>query len=66
MIPVSLGMPRYLLPVLPDLAIYLTFGNFLNPLATISFHKSPTFLGNFCIGVKIYHFSCEIIFVQFL
>ena len=26
--------------------------------------KSPTFLGNFCEGVKIFHFSCEIIFGQ--
>ena len=24
-------------------------------------HKSPTFLGNYCKGVKIYHFSSEII-----
>ena len=28
--------------------------------------KSPTFLGNFCKGVKIYHFSSEIIFGQLL
>ena len=26
--------------------------------------KSPTFLGKFCKGVKIYHFSSEIIFGQ--
>ena len=28
--------------------------------------KSLTFLGNFCKGVKIYHFSSEIIFGQLL
>ena len=28
--------------------------------------KSPTFLGNYCKGVKMYHFSCEIIFGQLL
>ena len=31
-------------------------------LATINLPKSLTFLGNFCKGVKIYHFSSEIIF----
>jgi len=41
-------------------------GNFLKPLATIILPKSPTFLGNFCKGVKIYHFSSEIIFGQLL
>ena len=40
----------------PDWTIFCTFGNFLKPLATISLPKSPTFLGNFCKGVKIYHF----------
>ena len=34
------------------------------PLATINFPKSPTFLGYFCKGVKIYHSSSEIIFGQ--
>ena len=29
-------------------------------------HISVTFLGNFCIGVKSYHFSREIIFGQLL
>ena len=28
--------------------------------------KSSTFLGNFCKGVKIYHYSNEIIFRQLL
>ena len=28
--------------------------------------KSPTFLGNFCKGAKIYHFPSEIIFGQLL
>ena len=41
-------------------------GNFLKPLATISLPKSLTFLCNFCKGVKIYHFSSEIMFGQLL
>ena len=40
--------------------------DFLKPLATIILLKSPTVLGNFCKGVKIYHFSSEIIFGQHL
>ena len=32
----------------------------------INLPKSPTFLGIFCISVKIYHFSSEIIFGQLL
>ena len=39
-----------------------TLGKFLTPFATIKLPKSPTFLGNFCKGVKIYHFSSEINF----
>ena len=42
------------------------FGKFLKPLATINLPKSPTFLSKFCKGVKIYHFSSEIIFGQLL
>ena len=53
-------------PVWPDWAIYWTLRNFLMPLATIILPKSPTFLGNFSIGVKIYHFSSEINFRQLL
>ena len=49
---------------LTKLAVYLTLGNFSKPLATINLPKSPTFSGNFCTGVKIYHFSSEIIFGQ--
>ena len=45
---------------------FCALGNFLKPLAKINLHKSPTFLGNFCKGVKIYHFSGEIIFGQLL
>ena len=44
----------------------LHFGQFLKHLATIKLPKSPTFLGNFCKGVKIYHFSCEIILGNFI
>ena len=46
------------------LGIFSTLDKFLKPLATINLPKSPTILGNFCKGVKIYHFSIEIIFVQ--
>ena len=41
-------------------------GNFLKPLSTINLPKSSTFLGNFCKGVKIFHFISEIIFGQLL
>ena len=44
----------------------LDLGKFLKPLAAINLPKSPTFLGNFCKGVKIFHFSSEIIFGQLL
>ena len=47
--------------VWPDWAIYWTLGNFLKDLATINLPKSPTFLGNFCKGVKIYHFYATFI-----
>ena len=36
------------------------------PLATMNLPKSPTFLGNFCKGVKICHIYSEIIFGQLL
>ena len=39
----------------------LNFGQ-LKPLATINLPKSLTFLGNFCKGVKIYHFSSKNIY----
>ena len=52
--------------VWPDWAIYWTLGKFLKPLATTNLPKSPTFLGNFCKGVKSNHFSSEIIFGQLL
>ena len=35
-------------------------------MATIGLSKSPTFLSNICKGVKIFHFSSEIIFGQLL
>ena len=49
-------------PVWPDWVIYWTLGIFLSLILP----KSPTFLGNFCKVVKIYHFSSEIIFGQLL
>ena len=47
--------------VCPDLAIYCSLGNFYKPVGPIIL---PTFLGNFCWDVKIFHFSCGIIFGQ--
>ena len=44
----------------------LDYGQLLKPLATIILPKSHKFLGNFCKGVKMYHFSSEIIFGQLL
>ena len=44
------------LAVWPDWVTYWTSGNFLKPLATINLPKSPTFLGNFCKGVKNFNF----------
>ena len=41
------------------------FGQLLKPLATINLAKSPVFLGNFVKGVKIFNFSCEIIWQLF-
>ena len=40
----------------------LDFEQLFKPVETISMPKSPTFLGDFCKGVKIFHFSSEIIF----
>ena len=42
----------------------LDFGQLFK--ATINLAKSPSFLGNFRKGVKIYHFSREIILGQVL
>ena len=51
--------------VWPDWAIYWTLGNLIKPLEAINLPKSPTILGNFCKGVKINHFSCEVILGNF-
>ena len=52
--------------VWPDWANYCTLGNVLKPFATINLPKSPTFLADFCKGVKNLSFSSEIIFGQLL
>ena len=44
----------------------LDFGQLFIACGKNKFPKSPTFLGNFRKGVKIYHFSSEIIFGQLL
>ena len=48
------------------MAIFCPLGNFLKPLGTINFPKSPTVLGNFFVCAKIFNFSSEIIFGQLL
>ena len=50
--------------VWPDWSIYCTSCKFSEPLAAIIMPKLFTFLGNFCKGVKIFHFASEIIFGQ--
>ena len=46
--------------------ILLYFVQLFKPFATINLPKSSTVLGNSCKGVKINHFSSEIIFGQLL
>ena len=41
-------------------------GNFSKFVARIILPKLPTFICNFCKGIKIFHFSIEIIFGQLL
>ena len=59
---IVIGEHMYLPHSVTILGHLLDFG----PLATINLPKSPTFLGNFCKGVKIYYFSSEIKFGQLL
>ena len=58
--------PSYLTISVTRLGDLLALENFFKPLATINLPKSPTFLGNFRIGFKNFHFSSEIIFGQLL
>ena len=51
--------------VVTRLGYLSTLGNFLKTLARINLPKSPTFLCNFCKGVKIFKFSSEIILGKF-
>ena len=60
-------------PVLPDLAIYWTSGNFSKPLATFQSPWQQLFcpkcqhiLGNFCKFVRIYHFTSKIVLCNFI
>ena len=48
---------RYLGSSVARLEDILDFGQLFSPLAAIKLSTSPTFLGNFCKGVKIYHFE---------
>ena len=45
--------------------LFLDFVQLFRAFGDNYFPKSPTFLGNFCNGVKIYHFSREIILGNF-
>ena len=49
-----------------ELGNLLDFGQFESLWQQLICHKSSTFLGNFCKGVKIFSFSSEIIFGQLL
>ena len=48
------------------LGYFLHFGNFQSQWQQLFCPKLSTLLGNFCKGVKIVHFSSEIIFGQLL
>ena len=61
-----LQMFRQIYPVWPDWVIYCTLGNFSKHVATINLPKLLSLLSNFCKGIKIFHFSSEIIFGQLL
>ena len=50
----------------PDWAIFCTLGNHSKPVARIILPKLHTLLCDFCKGVKIIHFSSEIIVGQVL
>ena len=63
---IHLRILTWLLSSVTRLGDLLDFGQVLKPLVTINLPKSPTFLCNFCKGIKIYHFSSEIIFRQLL
>ena len=55
---------RPLFSVWPDWAIYCTLGNFFKACGNNNVGQLGHILGNFCKGVKIFHFSSEIIFGQ--
>ena len=52
----SIGRNRSILPSVTRIGDFCTLGNFLKTQATFNLPKSPTFLGNFCKGVKINRF----------
>ena len=57
---------RSILNSVTRLGDLLDFRQVFKTFATIDLPISPTFLGNFCKGVKINHFCSEIIFGQLL
>ena len=66
---------KYFITLIPDLQVSWASGSVTRlgdllqlskPVAKIILAKSLTFLGNLCKGVKICHFSSEIIFGQLL
>ena len=57
LLPNGTKIKTYIKPSVTRLGDLLDFGNFLKPLATIKLPKSPTFLGNFCKGVKIFKWN---------
>ena len=61
-----LSKDRFRVASVTRLGDFCTLGSHSKPVATIILPKLPTLLGNFCKGVKIIHFSCEIVFGQLL
>ena len=55
---------RYFILSVIRLGDFCTLGTFLKLLATNNLPKSLSFLDNFYKGVKIYHFSSDLIFGQ--
>ena len=61
------NLPSFLKDVysVTRLGDFLHLGNFLKPLATINLPESPTFLGNFCKGAKVFNFPVKSILGNF-
>ena len=54
------------MPIVGQIGQFLHFGQLFKASGHNYLPQMPTLLGNFCKGVKIIHFSFEIIFGQLL